>query len=456
MENKTDNDVGRPAFALGNEDYSKGLSASIRSHSLMLDENNFDVGIEEWGNMVERIPEGAQTSFGSGDTARRSSRGSNIFGGRFDSFMSYNSSQRRKNSIVGGTPLPSSPVAKQHNKCKLVILNIMFAACVIVFLLRINFKKQNGSDDLAFDSNFNTSQELVGALEISDTQEENVILPPLIEFKYADVFLERSIENKEYVPFLWIMPKAGGNAVIYIMSKCLGLTLASDAGKAFQSEELNVVTNAHGSFVNVDTSTFSGIEHAVALDVASSGIVDVYASQHIHEMAEMLSQPIEGRIFTIIRHPVDRVISVFYHQQATDMSLKGVPLMRYFNLNKDGNQMTRTLSNNKSGVLSAADFKLAKKILRRKVLVGLVDHIDESIRRFEKVMGWVHGRNIAGCEKEFILPSIAINPTIVRDSPTWKIIEDRNTFDMELYSYALELFDLQGKELKSKRWNYWK
>jgi len=54
----------------------------------------------------------------------------------------------------------------------------------------------------------------------------------------------------------------------------------------------------------------------------------------------------------------------------------------------EDNWMTRELSARPSGELTCKEFNRALRVLTEKALVGLVEHFDESVSRFEKYFGW--------------------------------------------------------------------
>lgn len=235
--------------------------------------------------------------------------------------------------------------------------------------------------------------------------------------------------------------------------------MASEAGAAHETENLEVISIAGASFVNVNIVSLPGILHAQSLSLASSGLPDVMVSPHIHEMAALFSPSHKGRLFTILRHPVDRAVSIFYHEQRVNPNFAGMSVAEYFGGGGgvvENNWMTRFLTGKKGGTLTPDDLTIAMEILRRKVLVGLMDEMEESLRRFKSYFGWVDDKNrgesdTGACERQqFLSPqSGAGMGDIPRGSQAWNLIMQQNRFDMQVYEYALSLFGEQKGMLES-------
>jgi hypothetical protein len=71
------------------------------------------------------------------------------------------------------------------------------------------------------------------------------------------------------------------------------------------------------SFVNVDTYTPKGIQRAKKLNLVASGLADVVISPLLYDTATLFTPTRKGRIFTMLRHPVERATSLFYFIQDT-------------------------------------------------------------------------------------------------------------------------------------------
>eukprot|EP00541_Cyclophora_tenuis_P018830 CAMPEP_0116575564 /NCGR_PEP_ID=MMETSP0397-20121206/20026_1 /TAXON_ID=216820 /ORGANISM="Cyclophora tenuis, Strain ECT3854" /LENGTH=107 /DNA_ID=CAMNT_0004104467 /DNA_START=57 /DNA_END=380 /DNA_ORIENTATION=- len=90
---------------------------------------------------------------------------------------------------------------------------------------------------------------------------------------------------------------------------------------------------------------------------------------------------------------------------------------------------------------------LAKEILRTKFLIGLLEEKTESLRRIEAYFGWrLPSRVSQTCKNNmfyFEPQSKNAHDPIEPTSKEYKILRERNLFDLELYDYAKGLFEEQ-------------
>ena len=212
------------------------------------------------------------------------------------------------------------------------------------------------------------------------------------------------------------------------------------------------------SFVNVDTSTAEGIARAKSLGLAGSEIVNVVVSTLLHEAATLYTPANRGRMFTLIRHPVERAVSLFHFIQDTqwrrrqtyNKDLAELTIDEYFKSGvAENNWMTRFLTNELTkGELSQDDLYRAKEILRRKSLVGLLREKGESFHRFERYFG-LEPRDdaVRECQEkklQWAWPNKHRHEEVEEGTPLWDLIMTQNMFDMELYDYAEQLFREQA------------
>lgn len=170
---------------------------------------------------------------------------------------------------------------------------------------------------------------------------------------------------------------------------------------------------------------------------------------------EWLSQPYA--YMTMLREPVDRVISNYYYvlrtpnhrvyEQAKDMSLKEY-MESGINTFIDNGQV-RFLSNScgvpfgecHEGMLEEAKRTLAEDI----EVVGLSERFDDSLTLLSQKFGW----SVARPEKA----------NVTSDRPSIKEISDNaleairkyNLLDIELYRFAKGLFEKQLKECRGRK-----
>lgn len=71
------------------------------------------------------------------------------------------------------------------------------------------------------------------------------------------------------------------------------------------------------SFLNVDTYTPNGIQRAKQLNLVTSGLVDAIISPLLYDAATLFTPTRKGRMITMLRHPIERAVSLFYFIQDT-------------------------------------------------------------------------------------------------------------------------------------------
>lgn len=232
-----------------------------------------------------------------------------------------------------------------------------------------------------------------------------------------------------------------------------------------QQQELYVVEAEDGrKYVNVDVTTLEGIARASRLNFASSGLADVIFTPLLRESAELLldGDNHKGRMFAVFRSPVDRIVSLFYYlQQATweptyNPELASMTIEEYaYSPLCESNWMVRSLVNKMEGPLEPTDIAIAKAIIRRKCIVGLLDEMDETIHRFHAFFGFgddealtcaLQNFAVAGGSQTNSHKHAKLDP----NGETWQVIAGKNRLDMILFEYALELWQEQGEWMKNE------
>ena len=205
-------------------------------------------------------------------------------------------------------------------------------------------------------------------------------------------------------PFFWHIPKAGGTTVHQFAASCLRLCVASNIGVLFghaNDSTLHLIdTPSNLTYVNIDVTTPQGIERARTMGFVGSGSADIVISPLLHDVAERLFSPKhKAAAFTIMRHPVERSISMFYYlqdaywEQTYRPEFKNWTLLDYAQRpDMDSDWMVRFLvdkpGNPRQVPLTRQDLEKAKTIVRDKIWVGFIDNMQESIEKFARKFGW--------------------------------------------------------------------
>jgi len=370
---------------------------------------------------------------------------------------------------------------------KIMIVVLIFFGALVIFLLNRDLKLhiEKGFRDQQAEFDFNdrdrytqpVSQQVVDTgtegLEPLYTLEAEIPLgishqmPLEIEDKLTDFRkpitfdspdIKVRLQTDTQTPFFWQIPFAG-DVFQNFMTTCYKKVLASNH-KLIDDDTMKIYMVDDEPYVNVDLSTDEGILSAERKGLVVSGIADVIVSSRVPlATSALFSERHQARLFTAIRHPVDRsvaeywdVISLHHNNDTTirEMSLfdcLDTPLM-----NKEF--MTRSLIGKPTGPLVRGDLDLAKEILRRDCLVGVYNRdITASMHLFEQYFGWTlrHGapvRDYNNCRDEILTTEMdkasdarrAVGHIEMDErDPIYNKIVYYNKFDMELYWYAYDL-----------------
>jgi len=285
--------------------------------------------------------------------------------------------------------------------------------------------------------------------------EDTTVFPLAMEQFFVDPRLS-TIDTSHETPVFWQVPFVGG-VFQNFMTGCSKKVLASNF-KLTDDDSMRVHMVRESLYVNADLSTIEGIGKAGVEGLAKSRLADVIVSNHVHLIASTLFDAShKGRLFTALKHPVDRCISEYYHILPTfdgihtkEMNLEEFVSSKF----SDKDWMTRFLIGKRNGELVPEDLQLAKEILRRRCLIGLHDRIEQSIHLFENYFGWTaEGKNAGNyhrCKQEVISNEKAHAREIFgrigkveKGDVVYEKIVNLNKYDMELYWYAHDLFEKQ-------------
>eukprot|EP00549_Striatella_unipunctata_P008619 CAMPEP_0118723754 /NCGR_PEP_ID=MMETSP0800-20121206/32178_1 /TAXON_ID=210618 ORGANISM="Striatella unipunctata, Strain CCMP2910" /NCGR_SAMPLE_ID=MMETSP0800 /ASSEMBLY_ACC=CAM_ASM_000638 /LENGTH=243 /DNA_ID=CAMNT_0006632213 /DNA_START=79 /DNA_END=808 /DNA_ORIENTATION=- len=222
---------------------------------------------------------------------------------------------------------------------------------------------------------------------------------------------------------------------------------------------IKVCSLEFGSVVNVDASSPDGIERAAHLGLADQNIPRlVIDTSRVYEALQLLTEQHKGRLFVLLRDPVERAISKFYYTKIATWERNYKPEVEQMTMLEYAdtvycynNWVTRRLVNKMSYAeeLTEQDLFNAKVILEKKALVLFTDSMLESAGRLAAYFGWAELLNADNwnCIHKFAIEQpINTNPHPLpaKDSPEYKAIEQRNLYDVELYAFAKKLYQLQG------------
>ncbi|KAL7538956.1 hypothetical protein ACHAWF_006252, partial [Thalassiosira exigua] len=292
---------------------------------------------------------------------------------------------------------------------------------------------------------------------VPDMSARNVRFAPVPEYHAADVVKSRAPGRIE-TPFFWFVPRSGGNAIRTVMNRCLRLAEASEKGAGAEAPFLRVEVTADGEkFVNVDLSTSEGRRRAKDSKLAESGVPDVIVSRDVHGTLGVFNNRNRARMFAVLRHPLDRAVSKYRADVASNPSVSGMTLAQYVRSREypvENNYLTRYLSGKYGGRLEVKHLDIAREFLRRKFVVGLASELPATMNLFSHVFGWNNTaaslglRNVDLCYNHiYNLLSTKSPPMAEEGSEGWKLLVAQNWFDLKVYEYAEHLFRVQVDQL---------
>jgi hypothetical protein len=272
-------------------------------------------------------------------------------------------------------------------------------------------------------------------------------------------------------PIFWHVPKSGGTTMKQLGS-CLGLIVAHQWGRedlSNQTASLDILERQNpyfnASYVNIDATSVQGMQRAHQLGFAEKQPAEAIFTPSVREAAEyLLDDDHPGAVFTLLRHPVSRAISLYYYLQMAhweknyDPELKNVTLEDFAD-STDNNPMTRILMGKKNNeTITPLDIKQAKAFLSTKVLVGLSERMSVSVQRFGHYLGWNANEKWKKCSSNAIDHGSNTNPhpRVDEQSAAWKALAEANKYDMELYKHAVGLFRMQDFYSKDNEAYDWK
>jgi hypothetical protein len=175
-------------------------------------------------------------------------------------------------------------------------------------------------------------------------------------------------------------------------------------------------------------------------DVQKSEIT-AFAGHHLYGVHKHFQK--DYHYFTMLRHPVDRVLSLYSYLRNYPgyERLKDMTIEEFVRSEPEAQNCQTVLL---CGYPVQYDISLAKERLASFDAVGITERFDESIYLLKSVYNWA----------DIHYEKINITKTKLRRSDvpkeTIKLIEDHNKLDMELYLFAKELLQSRLNAMSKK------
>ncbi|KAL3785422.1 hypothetical protein HJC23_013561 [Cyclotella cryptica] len=271
--------------------------------------------------------------------------------------------------------------------------------------------------------------------------------------------IQETPERSDTILF-WHIPKSGGTTAKRLY-QCMGKKIAAKTHQFAISPSQTI---------NVDTTILPGILQAREMGLVPSRAADMVVTHEVTAAVRYLFNPLNrGRALALFRHPIDRLVSKFYYLQIASWERgyrphwKNMSLLQWAETEKNGpetNYLVQKLSGKEwEDPVTEADLPTAKQVLRDHVVVGLMDEMQESFRRFNIVMSATtdqgsernlqercmkelfHPEELGGMEK--VVKNQNEHQTIAPGSHEWLVLARKNYLDMHIYSYIEMLFKEQ-------------
>ena len=196
----------------------------------------------------------------------------------------------------------------------------------------------------------------------------------------------------------------------------------------------------HLPFVPDYTRKGSGI-HSIG-----DGSASVLLTDQLHDVSDLFDPSHRGRVFSILQHPFTRELSKYKYLASTQAIPEDMTFLDWINFGKETNpferhnSLVRVLTNEPMKSLSGESVDAAKEIIRRKLIIGFTDKLDESFRRFAQYFGWRLEGEALDCVQHFRRYAGHAVPNDVEAAA----LARTQWADIQLYEYALGIFEEQS------------
>jgi hypothetical protein len=258
--------------------------------------------------------------------------------------------------------------------------------------------------------------------------------------------------NKKTVPVHWRIPGSKQDLLTHVIGACLGLIQGVDQVGGNGTE---IKTSSAGDYVMIDM--------AVKPSSLDQKKIEVLSSQSLHYLTEFLAGlGVKGKLFILFSDPLERMLTFYYSAQdpastSFDPALESVSLHEFATWPEDRpefNFVTKSLLTQGNGLIASdqitvEDFELAKEIILSKAMILLVDDKLGSWAKVATWMKWNEDKKARKCVDSVLLvdwPKVN-HPAFEKDSNTSKALVQRNQWDLQLFEFAVQLYQQQTTAL---------
>jgi hypothetical protein len=324
---------------------------------------------------------------------------------------------------------------------------------------------------------------------------------------------QRPLEEDGDVIFYWPVPQAAGSALTDMLDFCFRKIRAEKVRDPRLAMDIVYATQRH-SLVNMDTNSPQAIALAKEMHLLESDDVNVFqspspvytqtiVSNFLWEAATLFTPHHKGRMITIVRHPIERDVSMYHkmvkatREPTYNGDLKQMTLLEYATTQHDrrgDNWLVRLLTHDKRGRITEGHVNFATHLLRKYCLVGFLNPLDKgmfarSVSRIQRYLqleaekpgcvdhfvrgsgdnmnfnGNGNGNGNGSAERHFrhsmgssaakngankgLTPDTRNEP-LLEGSPEWNALATLHQFDLMLYENAKQIYQEQTQMLGMK------
>jgi hypothetical protein len=273
---------------------------------------------------------------------------------------------------------------------------------------------------------------------------------------YKSILQDFHGDNKEqYLPVQWRIPGSDHDAIARGIDNCLGLhqnldlTIANNNGTVFISGN---------GLADNDASIGEGATPLFHLEN-----IHVLSSESLHSLTGFLADHhVQGKLFVLLCHPLQRMMTLYYSSQDPksslyNPSLRSISIDEFANYPRDRtefNFVTKSLLADGNGLMTSdqiniENFEKAKEILGTKAMILLSDDKLGSWAKMATWMNWKEDQGARQCVDSTLLEELSTikQPPLKNDSNIAGLFMLRNQWDVQLFDFAVQLFQLQTATL---------
>jgi len=382
------------------------------------------------------------------------------------------SSQRR--SRAPRLPPPQSSLDTPKRICpstwKLFAISLLMISCISAGVVTVLEFKETGniiphrSIDIVTRSDLEVTLQITEGMQSHRIQQLNYThfdMPPLFNLILEDFdetlrqTSERDVDGnirQKSMPVHFLIPGSGQDTITHVIGACLGLTQGMDQTGI---NGTGVKHSSAGEYLMVDMQVVPSL---------NLNVVDILLSSSLHSLRGFLSNlQLRGKLVVVFRHPLERMLTLYYSSKDSrsslfNPSLGSITLQEFATWPEDRpefNFVTKSFLSKgndliTSDQITAENFEIVKGVLHAKALILLNDDKLASWTKMVKWMNWNEDQEGRQCADATLVQeshASANHQPLEQSSVTSAYLLQRNNWDLQLFEFAVQLYQHQSKVL---------